>query len=256
MDFECAKAFFYKQWIKTTRGWAELAWFTVYPLVALFTAGFFLQFLKGDPTAVVYFLVGTFVWNFYMLCQKGITYGLLYDVWAYCLKHTVVSKATIADFVLGNGLFGLVSGVASMLIANAFSIVFFQFNLLDAGIVLVAALIAILLYSISEGLVINALVVLKGYQYQSLTWIVTGIIMVLSAVYYPVELLPAAVRPISFILPTTHAIGAIRNAMLGKEFVFEALLGLGLSVVYVIAAMAVFSFALNKSRETGFLAKL
>ena len=253
---ERAYAFFYKQWLKTLRGWAESAWITVYPLVALFTAGFFLQFVKGDPTAAVYLIGGTFAWNFYNLCQKGVTYGLLYDVWDHCLKHAMVSTATVFDFVLGNAAFGFVTALFSFAISDILSIYFFHFDMLSAGPVLAIAFLTILFYSIAEALVINSLVVLKGYQYVSLTWILTGIVMVLSAVYYPVEVLPAAIRPISAILPTTYAMEAFRNAMLGKEFLFGALVGFVLSIGYAAASMALFSYAIKRSKQTGFIAKL
>jgi len=253
---ERAYAFFYKQWLKTVRGWAESAWITVYPLVALFTAGFFLQFVKGDPTAVVYLIGGTFAWNFYNLCQKGVTYGLLYDVWDHCLKHSMTSTATVFDFVLGNAAFGFVTALFSFAVSDVLSIIFFHFDMLSAGPVLFVSFLIILLYSIAEALVINSLVVLKGYQFVSLTWILTGIVMVLSAVYYPVEVLPPLVQPISAILPTTYAIEAFRNAMLGKEFVSDAATGLVLSIIYALASMALFSYAIKRSKQTGFLSKL
>ncbi len=253
--FERAQGFFYKHVIKT-RNWAEMAWFLVYPLVALFTAGFFLQFVKGDPTAVVYLLVGTFMWNFYMLCQKGITYGVLYDVWDRCFKHSVISPASVFDFVLGNGAFGLVSALASMIVANFFAIIFFNFNLFDAGLVLVGAFTVIFFYGVAEGLVIDALIVTRGHEYISLTWILTGLIITLSGVYYPVEQLPQIVQPISFLLPTTHAIAATRNAFLGGDVIGPLLTGLALAIVFLVSSMAIYAFALKKSTESGLLSRL
>lgn len=256
-----ARAHFYKHWIELKKNSGEWEWIIIYPLVHIFSIGFLSLFFKGlggNSNATIYLLVGAFAWNFYVLCQRGITYGVLREIWADSIKHSIISPAGIKEFIIGNGAYGLFTGIISLLLMYIVALVVFSFNIFSGGAGVSLGLIALFLYGMAEGLLINAVMMLKGPEYMSLTWIITGIVMVLSAVYYPLQLIPEQIRWISYLLPTTHAIEAMRAAFISGHAaaVSSGLTGIGLALVYLAIGAFVYSRAVNKSRENGTVLRL
>lgn len=256
-----ARAHFYKHFIKLFKGAGDWEFILIYPLVHLFSMGFLSVFVSGGAGAtenhsLIYMFVGAFAWNFYVLAQKGITYGLLYEIWSDSIKHLVTSSASITEFIVGNGAYGLFSATLALVTMTITAILVFHFNILAAGPILALGLFGLFLYGIAEGMVVNSIMLLKGPEYMSLTWIITGIVMVLSAVYYPLSLIPEPIRSISLLLPPTHAIEAIRQAILGGDALTPALTSIALGLIYVAVTALIFKKSLDKSRKNGVILRL
>ncbi len=259
--FTQAKAHFYKHWIELKKNSGEWEWIIIYPLVHIFSIGFLSQFLSqagSNGNATIYLLIGAFAWNFYVLCQRGITYGVLREVWADSIKHSVISPAGIKEFIIGNGAYGLFTGVISLLLMYIVALVVFSFNIFNGGAALLLGLLVLFLYGMAEGLIVNSVMMLKGPEYMSLTWIISGIVMVLSAVYYPLSLIPEQVRWISYLLPTTHGIEAMRAAFLSSQSaaMSSAAIGIALAIIYLAISAAIYRWAVKKSRENGTVLRL
>ncbi len=250
---------FYKHFVRLPRSSAEWEFIIVYPLVHIFSIGLLLTFLKGlgtDSSASTYMLVGAFAWNFYVLCQRGITYGILKEIWSESAKQMMITPSTPAHFIIGNGVYGALTAFMSLILMHLVAVFFFSFNIFNAGLPLLIGLAGIVLYGIAEGLIVNSIIILKGPEYMHVTWIITGIVMVLSAVYYPLELLPPEVQVISNLLPTTHAIQAIRSGLLTNSGMQSGLISIALGIIYLIIGTLVFRWAIDKSRENGTILRL
>lgn len=259
MTYTQAKGHFYKQYLKLFKAAGEWEFILVYPLVHLFSMGFLSTFVgAGDAgrIALTYMFVGAFSWNFYVLAQKGITYGILHEIWADSVKHLATAPAGITDFILGNGAYGLLSGLMAWLLMFLCAKFFFNFDIFTAGPVIALGLAGLFLYGMAEGLVVNAIMLLKGPEYMSITWIITGIVMVASAVYYPLSILPGPVQAIAYILPTTHAIESIRQAILGGDAVAPGINAVILGIIYLAIAGFVFAEALKRSKQNGTILRL
>ncbi len=259
MTLTQAKGHFYKQYLKLFKAAGEWEFILVYPLVHLFSMGFLSAFVSGTDTARValtYMFVGAFSWNFYVLAQKGITYGILHEIWSDSVKHLATAPAGIIDFIIGNGAYSLLSGLMAWLLMYLCAKIFFAFDIFTAGPVLALGLIGLWLYGMAEGLIVNAIMLLKGPEYMSITWIITGIVMVTSAVYYPLSILPEPIRTVASILPTTHAIESIRQAILGGNSVTPGINAVLLGIAYLLVASFVFSKALTRSKQNGTILRL
>ncbi len=250
------KGFFYKHYIIYKKSNTEKATLFIYPLVSLFSIGILAMYLRaaGAPLdAVPFVIVGVMAWTFYDLCQRIPVYGLLHDIWDYCLKHSMISPATATEYTLGNSLFGLAAGTFSLVILTLLSWIFFRFNILSAGLVLVPSLAIIFIFAVAVGLGIDSMIVGYNKEYFALVWTIPGVIMVLSGVYYPINMLPGFVQAMAYLLPTTYAIEAIRISLgfsvgnllktLASGFVFSA--------IYLGVFYTAFSAALKKARRTG-----
>lgn len=130
------------------------------------------------------------------------------------LEATVMSPVSPMAFVLAIGLWDHVMTsvrVVVFLICGAafFALDLRQANLVGALVVLILAIVAFdALGMLSAGLV---LLVQRGVSVAPLFAAVAGL---LSGVYFPIEVLPPAVRAVALVLPSTHALIGLRLALL------------------------------------------
>jgi ABC-2 type transport system permease protein len=214
--FERARGHVYKQWLMWKRSPADMALVIVYPLVTMFSIGLFAAFVLGPGStaeSLIFVFAGIVVWEFFDISQRAVTYGITYEIWADSLKHFFSTPSREKDFVLGNSFFGLMSSFLSLFMVGVMGYLVFGFNIFSAGGYLILACFSIFVFGTSVGLVIDYFMVTKDLKYMSLIWIATGIIMIFSGVYYPVTILPGPARVISYALPSTHAIQAIRSTL-------------------------------------------
>ena len=252
---ETKYAHFYKLYRMTIKSSGEKAWLFVYPLVGLFSIGFLAAYLKsvGGVLSTIHFvLIGVIVWSFYDLCQKAPVYGLLFDIWDHCLKHTIASPANVYDFIIGTGSFGLVSAIFTSIYLTIISIIVFDFNIYSAGPTTIIALAIIFIFATSVALFINSLIISRDKEYMTLTWAIPGVIMIFSGIYYPVDFLPGIAKDISYILPTTYSIIAIRESFGFSSGVAHPLIkGALISLVYFIASIKIYNLGIRSAKKTG-----
>ncbi len=254
-----ASAHFYKQWKIMSRRPGEMAWIAVHPLISILSLGILAYFVStggASPETMLFVLAGVIVWNIYDASQRAISYGITLDIWSNCLKHTFTGSSSLPGFVLGNALYGLFSMISITLVTGILAIALFGFNIFMAGFYLVNFLF-VFIFAAGMGLVINSLMVVKGEKYMSLMWILTGVIMIFSGVYYPIEILPGPVQAVSLAVPATHSIISLRASLgFSPEIAgTELLIGAALSLAYFAFGALLFRWAIKRSKITGMLTR-
>jgi ABC-2 type transport system permease protein len=104
------------------------------------------------------------------------------------------------------------------------------------------------------GLMVVALVLRYELGAEGLAWAVTFAIMPICGVYYPVEVLPVWLQPISLALPASHVFEPMRAVIIDHLFRIELLYNaLLLNLVYVLAGTGVFLYAFHIARRRDLL---
>ena len=105
-------------------------------------------------------------------------------------------------------------------------------------------------------LFVVGLILRFGNGAEALAWGIMFVIMPLGGVFYPVEALPAFVRPISELLPTTHAFAAGRDLIDGGPVPWGelALATIG-TLVAAAAALAFVAWMLRLFRRRGYVTR-
>ncbi|MEK9905472.1 MAG: ABC transporter permease, partial [Rhodospirillales bacterium] len=87
---------------------------------------------------------------------------------------------------------------------------------------------------------------------ESLAWVSVFALAPVSAVYYPVEILPAWLEPIALALPSAHVFEGMRSVLLDGYFDWEHFFwAAGLNVVMLVVANWLFVMAFNSARHGG-----
>jgi ABC-2 type transport system permease protein len=156
------------------------------------------------------------------------------------LDRLRVTPVTEAEIVLGYELaFGLIATVQGILLLT---VAVLAYHVLIVGPVLVAGLIIVLLAIDAQaiGILISAAARREGQAVQMIPFIVLPVFL-LSGIFVPVESLPSWLRPISYVLPPTWGIEAMRDVTLrgwglDRVWLHVAVLA-GFAIVFTTAAI-------------------
>jgi ABC-2 type transport system permease protein len=209
---------------------------------------------NGAAQFALYLLVGVILWHVVYQAQIAVATGFLEETWSRSVLNLLVTPMREWEYVLGVALFGLVKlvvavGGVTLIVWGAFA---FQISSIGPGMIPVAALLLVVGWSIA--LFVIGLVLRFGAGAEAFAWGILFVIMPLSGAFYPVEALPASVRPIAHLLPTTYAFAAGRAVAAGEPLPWGqfAIGALGAAVVAAIG-LGYVTWMLRVFRRRGYV---
>ena len=233
---------------------------TVWPIVDVLLFGSIGAFVSTQPggggTAYGYLLTGIVLWHVVYQSQIALSTGVLEETWSRHILSLMVTPMTELEYATGVALFGLVKlalgvGLVALVAAAAFA-----FNVTTLGWGLVP-IIAILLIT---GWVISLFVIGCMFRFgngaEALAWGILFAVMPLSGVFYPIRALPAVVRPLALLLPTTHAFDAGRALVDGRGMQWDQLgIAAASTVMMGLIAVIFLSQMMKMFRRRGYISR-
>ena len=172
------------------------------------------------------------------------------------LSYLLGSPAPRGAVFLGRAFFHILDGVITVLIALPIALLIFQLDLSKTNFGLLA--ICVMLISITAtglGFIMGVVTLLSRDG-----WMITSTLSlafyVLIGVNFPIELLPAALKSISLVLPMTRGIQAARLALAGAQFSEFSYLLAGevlVGFIYIIFGYMLFRLVERLSFKSGML---
>ncbi len=206
-----AWAFMFRGYHLTRR---YISWVIVFNFYALTgsAAGALIGVAAHDYQLTLTLVVGALLWNFLSILYTEIAMSVAYERWEGTLEYTFMAPVPRLVHLIGLSLFALVNSIVNtvtvllglMLVTD---VNLTGANLLGAFVVLLASTMAF----VGLGVMAAALPVLSPERGAEATHIFQGALLLVSGVYYPVEVLPAWVRPISALSPATYTLAACRK---------------------------------------------
>jgi ABC-2 type transport system permease protein len=160
-------------------------------------------------------LVGAVVWAYLGIIFEFITETVAWERWEGTIEYTFMAPLSRAMHLGGSGLFAVLYGLVRAVLLFAVVAMFFGLALDDADFV--AALVVLMVASVSFfgiGMMTAVLPLISPEKGAQLGFIAQGMLLVVSGVYYPVEVLPGWMQALSVISPATYALDGIRDAIL------------------------------------------
>lgn len=240
----------------------RLAELVYWPLLDLLVWGFLSVFLSrmgpgGAATNFLAFFLGALIlWDLLFRAQQGVSIAYLEEVWSRNLLNLFVSPLSVGEFLASTVLISLSKLALSTILMSVFALVFYGFNILVLGWSLVPFVVALLLMGWALGIFTTGVVLRFGQGAESLAWVLAFLFQPLSAVFYPVAVLPGFLRPLALALPSAHVFEGMREVIrTGHVSLHHLGWALGLDVVYAAAAVAFFYWNFGVVRDRGLLAK-
>ena len=160
-------------------------------------------------------LVGAVVWAYLGIIFEILTETVAWERWEGTIEYTFMAPLSRPIHLFGMGAFAIVYGIIRAVLLFGVVALFFDLNLSQANFA--AALIVLLVASISFigiGMMTAVLPLISPEKGTQLGFIAQGLLLVVSGVYYPVEVLPQWMQWISVISPATYALDGMRDAII------------------------------------------
>ncbi len=239
-------AFFERQINLWKRYWGwELVWL-VYGVVNTLAITFIAEQVGQDSIVgrsevsrlVMFLLIGTLVWAYLSAVLDDVSLVVAWERWEGTIEHTLMAPAPRVIHLVGMSLFGVAHAVLRTLLIFAMAAPFFEINLANAD--LAAALAVVAVGSVSVvGLAILAgiLPLLYPERGPQMSFMVQAAVLLVSGVYYSVDVLPGWLRSISYLSPATYMLDGIRGALLDGQGIGE--MGRILAILAIFGAILV-----------------
>jgi ABC-2 type transport system permease protein len=242
------------------RSWPRLLELAYWPVLQMLIWGFTASFLAtrmatgAAVLAGATLLGGVLLWEVALRSQMGVAISFLEELWSRNLGHVFVSPLRPRELVaalIGMSMIRVLVGVIpAILLAWAL----YAFNLFALGPVLVLFFANLMVMGWAVSLAVVSLILRHGAGAEALAWSVLFGLTPFSAVFYPVSVLPAAVRPIAWAMPSAHVFEGMRAVLLHGMIDWGHLAAAaGLNVVWVVAAGVLFARQFHQARVRGAL---
>ncbi|MEK7863502.1 MAG: ABC transporter permease, partial [Chloroflexota bacterium] len=220
-----AYAFVEREIALSRRYWAWEVVFLVYGIVTSLSVayiGLAAPAISGgqvDEAAisrfVLYLLVGTIAWRFLGIIFDNIAEVIAWERWEGTIEYTFMSPVPRLTHLLGMCAATLVRASAYSVGTLAAVTLFVpvdlsRANALSALVLLVVGALAFVGLGIASA-AFPLMWTEKGLQ---MAYILQAVVLLVSGVYYPVEILPGWLQPLAVISPATYVIRGMRSALM------------------------------------------
>ena len=205
---------------------------------------------------MTFLLVGALIWSYLSVLFDVLSETVSWERWEGTIEYTFMSPASRVTHLLGMGLYAVIYGIAQIVIMFGFVSLFFELDLSNANYW--SALVVLAVCSVSLvgfGIVAAVLPLLSPEKGQQVSYIVSSLLLLVSGVYYPVDVLPGWMQAIAWLSPVTYALDGSRQALLEGAGVAELwgsvwpLLIMG--AVFVPLGLWIFHLGESYAKRTG-----
>lgn len=215
-----------------------------------------------------YIYLGNAFYTYVGSIMAGVSWAVIDDREHYkTLKYMYIAPINIPFYWLGRGVSRFLIGTVAVFVILAAGVLFLHLPLdltqVNWGLFLISLLIGVIMLAMM-GLILASVTLTIANHSFFLGEAVAGALYLFSGAIFPLEVLPAWLRPIGFAMPITYWLELMRRSLIGEvaeafptlaQFSNLQLLGilLGLTLVFGVLSVFVFRWANHRAREQGLI---
>jgi ABC-2 type transport system permease protein len=239
----------------------HLTYMVYWPVVNILVWGFFTLYLRhGDrsqPGVISCLLGAVILWGLFNAFQRDMAVGFLEELWSRNLVSLFASPLSVSEYVTGLITVTLAKAMIGLLVESLIAWLFYHYDIFPMLPKLIPFILNLVLFALTIGIVVTGLIFRYTTKFQAMAWSFAGVLMPLSCVFYPLSSLPGFLRPLAWILPTTHSFEGMRQAIEAGGFSTSHFSwGLELNIIYFIFAIVFFRRMFESARLRGLLVKM
>ncbi len=257
-------AFFERQTNLWKRYWAwELVWL-VYGVVNTLAITFIANEAASTGTVskgqvarlTMFLLIGTLVWAYLSAILDDMSLTIMWERWEGTIEHTLMAPVPRVVHLIGMSAFGVIHALVRTILIMICALPFFDVQLAGADWLTAAVVIAIGSISlVGLGILAGILPLLYPERGEQMSFMVQALVLLVSGVYYSVNVLPAGLRAVSAFSPATYLLRGIRDGLLNGTSLNDEAGVIGIlalfGVVLVPLSLFVFGLAERWAKKTG-----
>lgn len=262
MNFLHVKGIFLRNIFLMKRSWHRIFALFYWPTLELFLWGFITLWLKGIAPSdgrvnLVLVLIGALIfWDLFSRAQQTITVSFLEDVWSRNLVNVFVSPLTTRELMAGFLLLSVVQGLIAFGFITFLAWALYALHIWSIGFFIVPFFLNIFLFGWTLGFFTIGLIIRFGPSVEILAWSIPILFQPLSAVFYPISVLPEFLQRIAFFLPTSHLFEGMRRVLTLRVLPWEDIVWATIfNGAYFILGVLFFYWMLRIARKKGLLSR-
>ncbi len=274
---ESIRSFLVATWLgwQIESNWTDPFLFAIYSIVKPLAGASILVVMYSvitggnfDNPLFPYIYLGNAFYIYVGAVMTGVSWAVIEDRELYrTLKYIYVAPVRIPAYLLGRGVSRFLTGSLSVLITIAAGMWFLNVRIdilhIDWGLFAISLVLGIIMLAML-GLLLGSLSLLFANHAGFIGEATAGALYTFSGAVFPLDVLPAFLRPIGFMMPTTYWLELVRRALIGNAaqtfptlagFNNLQLLGILLGLTVLFGTISVFTFRIcdRLARERGLL---
>lgn len=234
-----------------------------WPVMELLVWGFVSLYIQtiapgGVAQIIVYLINAIIFWDILYRSQQGVSVSFVEEVWTRNILNLLISPLRIWEWLAAIFLYGAVKTIAITAILAILALGFYHFDLIDAmGFYLLPLAASLLFFGWTLGIVTSGLLIRWGHAAEALIWGIPFLIQPLSAIYYPVSILPPPLQAVSKLIPSTYIFEGMRSIIQTGQMDWRYfLMSMILNLIYFVFGVWFFKQMYSRARVTGRLGRL
>jgi ABC-2 type transport system permease protein len=205
---------------------------------------------------ILYLTVGALIWSYLSAVFDSISETISYERWEGTIEYTMMAPVFRVTHLLGTSAFSVIygvvrTGVILVIIGLLFGVDLSHVNIWGAGAVIVLGSFSFMGLGIMAA-ILPLLFTERGAQ---MTHIISASLLLVSGVYYPINVLPLWMQGLAHLSPALYALDGMRGAIIdgqGITQIWQPLLGLTvIGLVTIPLGVLLFLRAERFAKRTG-----
>jgi len=261
MSLQRVLALFIRNMFLFRRSFPRMMEIFYWPLLDLLVWGFLsvylARFRENLPGFIMFFIGALILWDILFRSQTGISVSFLEDVWSKNFLNLFASPLNPAEYITALMLVSLIKLLVTALVMACLAWLLYSFNIFLLGLAIIPFFINLTAFGWTIGIVTTALILRFGQEAEVLAWALGILFMPVSAVFYPVDVLPPFLKAVAAAIPSSYVFEGMRGVLSNGGFPTGDLLrALGLNAVYMAAAFLFFYRSFRVVKRKGLLVRL
>lgn len=232
-----------------------------WPLLDLLVWGFITvylaEFQDGLPAFVAFFIGALILWDILFRAQQGICISFLEEVWSRNFLNLFVSPLRISEYITSLMIISILKVAAAATFSVIVAFFLYDFNIFIIGVSLIPFVFNLIIMGWAIGIMTTGIILRYGQQAEVLAWGLAFLFQPISAVFYPVSVLPGVLQVIAQFIPAAHIFEGMRAVIDSKAFpASELIWAVGLNIVYIWASILFFNRMFKVVKDKGLLVRV
>jgi ABC-2 type transport system permease protein len=259
-EMRASYAFIERNFNLTRRYWGWEAAFMVYAIAGALSVTLIGQ-EQNDPTLILTLMIGAIFWNYLSVVFSFIAETIQWERWEGTLEYTMMAPVRRTSQLLGATAYAILYGLVSTVIILVVLVAFFGLDLSDANFATAAVFMGIGSVSfVGIGMMAAVLPLLYVERGAQMTFVLQSVLLLVSGVYYSVDILPQWMQVLSRLSPATYILDGVRAGLIEgtpvNELTYDVWPLIVMAVVFIPLGIKIFAWAERYAKRTGKLKRV
>lgn len=274
---EVSRSFSMATWLgwQVESNWTDPFLFAIYVIIKPLASAAILVVMYSiitggayDSPLFPYIYLGNAFYTYVGAVMAGVSWAVIDDREHYkTLKYMYIAPIKIPFYWLGRGVARFLVGTVAVIVILTAGVLFLNVPLdltrVDWGLFFISLFIGVTMLAMM-GLILASITLMVAHHFFLIGEAVAGALYLFSGAIFPLEVLPAWLRPVGYAMPITYWLELMRRSLIGEvahafptlaQYSNLELIGILIGLTAVFAVLSVFTFRWcdHRARELGLI---